>query len=47
MELEREVVGHDGLDIPDPGIVLLGRLDSGADLFDVPGAITVRVELIK
>jgi hypothetical protein len=38
---------HDGLTIPSPGIVLLGKLDSGAEVFDVPGAVGVTVELIK
>jgi hypothetical protein len=38
---------HDGLTIPAPGIVLLGRVDSRAELFDVPGPVEVTVELIK
>jgi hypothetical protein len=38
---------HDGLTIPPPGIVLLGRIDSSVDTFDVPGAIEVIVELIQ
>jgi hypothetical protein len=38
---------HDGLTIPSPGIVLLGKVDAGADLFDVPGAVEVTVELIN
>jgi len=38
---------QDGLTIPSPGIVLLGRVDSGAELFDVPGPVEVTVELIK
>jgi hypothetical protein len=38
---------HDGLTIPSPGIVLLGKVDSGADLFDVPGTVDVTVELIN
>jgi hypothetical protein len=38
---------HDGLTIPSPGIVLLGKVDSGAGIFDVPGAVDVTVELIK
>jgi hypothetical protein len=38
---------HDGLTIPSPGIVLLRRVDSGAELFDVPGQVEVTVELIK
>jgi hypothetical protein len=38
---------HDGLTIPSPGIVLLGKVDSGADIFDVPGTVDVSVELIN
>jgi hypothetical protein len=38
---------HDGLTIPSPGIVLLGKVDSGADIFDVPGTVDVTVELIN
>lgn len=38
---------QDGLEIPSPGIVVLGRLDSGAEAFDVPGAIEVRVEIAR
>jgi hypothetical protein len=38
---------HDGLTIPSPGIVLLGKIDSGAEVFDVPGPVDVTVELIK
>jgi hypothetical protein len=38
---------HDGLTIPSPGIVLLGKVDSSVEIFDVPGAVEVTVELIK
>jgi hypothetical protein len=38
---------YDGLTIPSPGIVLLGKIDSGAEFFDVPGSVDVIVELIK
>lgn len=37
---------HDGLTIPSPGIVLLGRLDAGSEIFDVPGPVDVMVEQI-
>ena len=37
---------HDGLTIPPPGIVLLGKIESGADIFDVPGPVDVTVERI-
>ena|SRR3712207_6816929 len=38
---------HDGLTIPSPGIVLLGRVNSGAEIFDVPGPVEVTVKRIK
>jgi hypothetical protein len=38
---------QDGLTIPPPGIVLLGRVDAGAEIFDIPGPVEVTVELIK
>ena len=38
---------HDGLTIPSPGIVLLGKIDAGAEVFDLPGPVNVTVELIK
>ena len=38
---------HDGLTIPSPGIVILGRLDSGTELFDVPGSVELSVERIN
>jgi hypothetical protein len=38
---------HDGLTIPSPGIVLLGKVDSSLEIFDVPGTVDVTVELIK
>jgi len=38
---------HDGLTIPSPGIVVLGKIDSGAEVFDVPGSVEVTIELIK
>jgi hypothetical protein len=38
---------HDGLTIPSPGIVLVGKVDSGADIFDVPGTVDVTVERIN
>lgn len=37
---------HDGLTIPSPGIVILGQVDSGVGIFDVPGPVEVTVELI-
>jgi hypothetical protein len=37
---------HDGLTIPAPGIVLLGKVASGVGIFDVPGMVDVTVESI-
>jgi hypothetical protein len=38
---------HDGQEIPDPGIIVIGKTDSGVEAFDVPGSVSVTVELIK
>lgn len=38
---------HDGLTIPSPGIVLLGKIDAGVEVFDVPGSVDVTVERIR
>lgn len=37
---------HDGLSLPSPGIVVLGKIASGVEMFDVPGSVDVTVELI-
>jgi hypothetical protein len=37
---------HDGLAIPAPGIVILGRLNSGAEIFNTPGTVDVTVEAV-
>jgi hypothetical protein len=37
---------QDGLTIPGPGIVLLGTVDAGVEIFDVPGTVQVAVESI-
>jgi hypothetical protein len=36
---------QDGERLPSPGIVPLGKIDSGHDLFNVPGDVDVKVEL--
>ena len=33
--------------VPDPGLVLLARLDSGARAFSGPGAVRVRIERVR
>lgn len=35
---------HDGLTIPSPGIVLLGKVDASVEIFDLPGTVDVIVE---
>jgi hypothetical protein len=37
---------HDGKRIPDPGIIVMGRLDSGVEALNVPGSVKVTVELV-
>ena len=36
---------HDGQDIPVPGIIVLGKIESGVETFDVAGSVEVTVEL--
>jgi hypothetical protein len=36
---------HDGETIPDPGIVVLGKIASGIDAFDVQGRLKVTFEI--
>ena len=36
-----------GQRIPQPGIVVLGRLDSGVDVFDVSGSTSVTIAFIS
>ena len=36
-----------GQRIPQPSIVVLGRIDSGVDVFDVPGSTSVTIALIS
>jgi hypothetical protein len=38
---------HDGQAIPSPGIIVLGKVDSGAEVLSVPGSVTVTIEPIK
>jgi hypothetical protein len=37
---------HDGQKIPNPGIIHIGKIDSGVDAFNVPGSVKVTVELV-
>lgn len=38
---------HDGQKIPNPGIIVIGKLDAGVEAFNVPGSVEVTVELVK
>ncbi len=37
---------HDGESIPDPGIIVMGKIDAGAEALNVPGSVEVTIELI-
>ena len=37
---------HDGEKIPKPGIIVIGKLDSGVDAFNVPGSAEVKIEVM-
>jgi len=36
----------DGEEIPNPGIIVIGRIDSGVELLDVPGSLRVTIEAL-
>ncbi|MBW4421689.1 MAG: hypothetical protein KME13_21115 [Myxacorys californica WJT36-NPBG1] len=38
---------HDGEEIPDPGIITIGKIDAGVEAFNVPGSIDVTIERIQ
>jgi hypothetical protein len=38
---------HDGQEIPDPGIIDIGTIDSGVEAFDVSGSVNVTFELVS
>lgn len=38
---------HDGQSIPSPGIIVMGKIDSGFEALNVPGSIKVTIELFK
>jgi hypothetical protein len=38
---------HDGQGIPDPGIIVIGKIDSGVEALNVSGSITVAFELVQ
>src|SRR5213592_2030061 len=36
----------DGEEIPKPGIILIGRIDSGVEVLDVPGSLRMTIEAL-
>jgi hypothetical protein len=38
---------QDGQKIPDPGIIVLGKIDAGVEALDVPGSVKVTVEPVS
>ena len=38
---------HGGQSIPSPGIIVIGKIDSGVETLDVPGSVKVTIEPIK
>ena len=38
---------NDGQEIPDPGIIVIGKIDSGVEAFNVAGSVKLTAELIK
>jgi len=37
---------HDGQSIPSPGIIVMGKIDSGVEALNVPGSVKVTISLI-
>ncbi|MFN6477013.1 MAG: cyclophilin-like fold protein [Nostoc sp. DedQUE07] len=38
---------HDREEIPDPGIIAIGKIDAGVEAFNVPGSVEVTIELVQ
>ena len=38
---------NDGEKIPDPRIIIIGKIDSSIETFDVPGSVKVKIELMQ
>ena len=38
---------QDGESIPSPGIIPIAKIDAGTEAFNVPGSVTVTIELAK
>jgi hypothetical protein len=38
---------HDEQSIPSPGIIVMGKIDSGVEVLNVPGSVKVTIELME
>ncbi len=38
---------HDGEIIPDPGVIIIGKLGTGVEALNVPGSLKVIIELMN
>jgi hypothetical protein len=38
---------HDGQEIPDPGIIVMGKLDAGMEALNVLGSVKVTIEAVS
>src|SRR5439155_23124319 len=38
---------HDGQSIPAPGIIVIGKIDSGVEALNVPGSVKVTIERLQ
>jgi hypothetical protein len=38
---------HDGQEIPDPGIIVIGKIDAGVEALNVAGPVKVKVEFLS
>lgn len=38
---------QDGAAIPNPGIIVIGKIDSGVETLNVPGSVKVKIELME
>jgi hypothetical protein len=38
---------HDGQSIPSPGIIVIGKIESGVDALNVPGTVKVTIEAVN
>jgi hypothetical protein len=38
---------HDGERVPDPGIIIIGKISTGLEALNVPGSVKVRMDLVE